>query len=51
MRCFRSRVPSPQKSPRLLPIKPAEVMLFYTGADSWAANPACYDEAMRGAES
>jgi hypothetical protein len=28
MRCFRSRLPSPQKSPRLLLIKPAEVMLF-----------------------
>jgi len=33
MRCFRSRVPNPQKSRRLLLIKPEEVMLFQTGAD------------------
>jgi hypothetical protein len=34
IRRFRPRVPSPQKSPRVLLIKPAEVLLFYTGADN-----------------
>ncbi|MGO8732673.1 MAG: hypothetical protein ACLQVM_07760, partial [Terriglobia bacterium] len=33
IRCFRLRVPSPQKSSRLLLIKPAELLLFLTGAD------------------
>jgi len=31
-------VPSPQNSRRLLLIKPAEVLLFYTGADKIALN-------------
>ncbi|MGO8733760.1 MAG: hypothetical protein ACLQVM_13320, partial [Terriglobia bacterium] len=34
IRCFRLRVPSPQKSSRLLLIKPAELLLFLTGADT-----------------
>jgi hypothetical protein len=33
IRCFHPRVPSPQKSRRLLLIKPVELLLFSTGAD------------------
>ncbi|MGO8735368.1 MAG: hypothetical protein ACLQVM_21530, partial [Terriglobia bacterium] len=38
IRCFRLRVPSPQKSSRLLLIKPAELLLFLTGADTAPAS-------------